>query len=480
LLVESSEDRTKVVVRFDEIFGRSEIAHNNVFRLGSRKIFTNCLPLVVSDMNYIFENSKTVAFDYLEMALRIREEGYTEEELLKDIYKGLFSSDLLWVIDNFVESTYDVGLDQQMKGARNPNEELQFTDQHAKVAHKSAMAMRILIPIISEFLEVHDIRRNENLLYTIFQPLFDLFQSEGVDVETKIFKLVESRVVTTRYSDRVIWAQLRNVATDTVVLTRLLFKRIIIQILPKLEHNRSVISFLHSVIRNYILYEFRTPFRLQYKPYNLNVRDGDGLSEFDKLEVSTVKVDEGLSLINRLTVRREIRCLLEEFGIVVGEPEVEYYEGALQINRLQTGLMSLFYAKHLGSCSSIYNATRKEYIILCIVMRRWLEENEFPVLAKYLTAAPEKYVEKKLVNKRQYLQRLYSSKRYKYLVNRKYHFVINNLVDGCVIERLIATLKMNTFYEVPDYGEDAPEEPAVIDERIEDITDEVLNFIERV
>jgi hypothetical protein len=481
-LVEEKDGGKIISIAFDEIFGQ-DISHLNDFSLAIKRNFVNASEQIVEALNYLFDNSSEIAAGYLQIQhfMRKYKKDYTQEEFENDIHEQVFTQEVVDVISNYVEESYTVNLDEETRKARNANEELQFTDHHAKIILKVSMASKAVIPLITEYLSYRDEKKNEDLFFVIFSKLYHIFEGEDVDIMNKIFKLIDSRIIATRYSDKIIWSYLKNLSLDSNVLTRQFYRKVIINIVPKLMNNTNIVSYLHVVLKNLIKYQFTINFPISYKPLNLNQTDSEGLSDFDKLEVNMIRIDEGINIINKLTIKREIRNLMKKFNIVVSKEEFEYYKEKIVINKLQTNLLFLFFSKYMGSYNNNYNANFDEYIMMCIIMRRWLKENNFPVLYKYITAQPEKYIERKSINKKQFLGKLMSSRKYKNLLNGKYGFVIQNLVDSGVIIKIIATLKTNKFYNVPDYEEHLlgyTEEP--LDEKIEDISDEFLSLIERV
>ena len=478
VMIEKGTKGRTICIRFDEIFDQN-IAHMNEFNLSKRRNFMNTADLIVEDLKYVLPRSHRLAMDILGVKFKIISTiEYPEDEFVEDVITKCITDETISIIQGYVNDNYDIELDKESSKAKNVNEEFQFTDHHAKIILQVGVAQRITIPLITDYIYNFNVINNDNLIFKIFYRILEIFQGEEIDLYNKILRMVESRLAATRYSDKVMWSYLENLSQDHNIMARDFSKKMITNIISKLELNRSPVSFLHSVINNLIRYKFTENFPVSYKPLNLNQTDSDGLSNFDKLEVNMTRSDEGIAIINKLTIRNEIKRLMESFGVRITKSELEYYKQNIVINKIQNNILFLFFAKYIGGYNNLNSCNLTEYVILCIILRKWLEQNGLSTLSKYITAVPEKYLERKAINKKQFLKKLFDSRKYNALLNSKYKFVIQNIVDSGVIIENIATLMASKFYHLPSYEEYlAGAEKVEINERIETITDEYLDFL---
>jgi hypothetical protein len=470
----------------------------NHFNISKRRNFVNFSELICEDLNYIFgfrleqidgqdfyvfhEDKCCLEFAlaYLNLTYKIKsldEDVYSEQNFKDDICGTLLNSqEVIDVISKYVDKEYTIGLDESSKRTKSVNEELQFTDEHARIVLKSSMMMRILIPVMAEF----SCSKKSDFFFDIFSKVFDSFQPEGLNIINKLNKLIDSRILQTRYSDRVIWNQLINLSIDHIVFSSQLFRRIVVGVIPKIMHNKNVVSYLHVVIKKNIEFMFTKKFNISYKPINIQQND-EGPTDFDRYEINVLRLDEGLCLVNKMSVESEIIAQMEEHGIVVSEEEFNYYKNNIVLNRMQTNLLAMFFGKRLGNHQNIYNCDNNDYILACIIVYKWMKQNHMPILADYLIAKPVKYCERKTVS-RQFLPKMLASRKYKALLNEKYRFVMPNLVSSGIIERTIATFKSNKFYRLPEFSPDIENihEEEEIDVKIENICNEYLTFIEQV
>jgi hypothetical protein len=479
----SKRDSGKVVyVHFEDIFNQ-DITSINEFSLSKKRNFVNICDTIVEAMEINFEENENIAMSYAELSCKIKGDEYYEQiDFIEDIKNKLIDEDTKERINNYVESTYDIDLDKQTVNSKNVNEELEFTDNHAKIILKTSMAMKIIIPLVTDYINKYQIDKMDNLFFDIFSDLFQKFSTEDVDILNKIFKFIHARITLTKYSDKIIWSYLKNLSLDSDIITRQFHKKIIVNIIPKMENNRSIVSYLHAVLKNLIKYQFTVNFPINYKPLNLNQTNSEGLTDFDKIEVSMVRSDESMNIIIKQAIKYEINKLVKENNIRITKKEFEFYSKNIVINKLQTVLLFLLFSKNLGSYRNLYFCNYDQYIILCIIAKKILEKKGLKIISKYITAKPERYLERKTINKKEFIDKLINSKKYERIFKIKYKYVIANLIDSAIIMKYIATMKTNKFYDL-DYNESLKDEETtkvLIDEKIESISDEFLDFIEMV
>lgn len=478
-----------ILIPFDKIFGNKDLEPISLFPINKKRNFIPITSEICIIINYVFKNKdEEIILDYMKLKTKImvkkqKEKEYLEENFINDITVLLIKEAVIKYIDKYIEDSYTIELDKITSNNRTTiNKELQFTDDHAKVTLKASMLMKYVIPIITTYISFHPVKSVDDLLYNIFSSFFKYFKSGEINILNKIFKLIESRITATRYSDQVIWSYLKNVSITNDNLTRIFNKKIISNVIPKIQNNKNVISFLHVVIKNLIMYQFTYNFAISYKPLNLNKTDSEGLSDFDKLEINMVRADESYDIINSLTIEKEIKFLLKKYDLKIGKSELEYYKSTIYVNKVQTNFLFLFFSKYTRNYRLLYNCNYTIYVKLLILFKKWLEKYGFVTLAKYITAVPEKITEKKTFNKRQILAKVLDFNKYEHLLKKKYPYIQDIIIGKSIIIKLIINLKYNKFFEIPTYAEykkDSTLEKKLLSNVSDEvIINEVLNFCE--
>jgi hypothetical protein len=403
-----------------------------------------------------------------------------DKAFIDSIIDQIFTDEVTKAISDHTEATYDLDLNGKTAEAKRINSELQFTDEHAKIILKASAGIKVAIPALTQYMWAYDQKKNDNLLYDAYARIFGIFSLEGYDSLTKIFKLTESNIYSTRYSNRVIWSYLRNLAIDTSITTRKVCKKIVVDIICKIRPEENLIKYLISVIRNQVKYQFQQDFPVSYKPVDMMKTDSEGLSEFDKIEASLIRLDEGRAVINRLAIKDEIRRAEKAIGIEISEEEMAYWQSTLEVNKLQTNILFLFFAKHVGSFQNLYNCNREEYVRMTVLAKKWMEREGYHCLPQLLVAVPEQLTEKRAINKKEFVGKLISSRSFVRIHERKYRFAEQNLGDSGILTKFIATLHGNVFYKTCEFGEPSGDDTEVLEFRVEDVASEFLLFVESV
>jgi len=485
--IHENEDGKFVIIEFDKIFNEDGISHMNDFSLKKRSYYT-INDLITNSIKNVFNNCQEKAIlPYLQIAYKIKnlEQEYTKEEMINDIVTVVNNKTVKKFVNGFIDSNYVEELDEQTeetKKTKKINQELQFTDEHVKILLKAAESIRLSIPLITEFCEKRKHEVNDTL-YDAFEAIIRLYQGK-IEMKNKIHRFVYSRVVSTQYSDKTIWNLLTNKSKDVNVITIEFLKDIVIGILPKTVSERNIINLFHVVIKRKITFEFSKNHKITFKPVNLNQVDREGLTMFDKWEASMSKRDESKIIINQLSIQYQIENIQNELKIRISQEEFAYYKNHIHINKFQTNLVFSFFAKYMGSYSNLYNCNRDEYIYLVILLYKWLKMNGYSCLAEYIIALPDRLNEKRMTTKNSKLfEKITESRTYKDLIRNKYSYISQNIIQSKIIIKLVGNISVSKYnYLVPfeEFNPNEEYEPEEIICRVDDLADEVLNFIKLI
>lgn len=479
-----------IIVRFDELFNNTELSVMNEFTINKKRNFIPLTNSIVKILNYVFSNrdGKEIALKYLELKCKIykkynKQKEYPESKFIKHVFEYIITPEVKTHISQYVEDSYKIDLDNKSsKNKTSINKELQFTDKHAKVILKSSMLMKYVIPVIMTYITLFNIKNIDSLLYDIFSQFFTEFSDSSLNILNKIFKLIESRVTSTNYSDRIIWLYLQNIGITSDTLTRNLNRKIISNIIAKIENNTNVISFLHVVIKNSIRYQFTFKFPISYKSINLNEVDSEGLTDFDRLEINMTRSDESLYIINDLTIRNIMDQFKSKYNIEVNEDELDYYKSCIMINNIQINYLFLFFSKYTKNYRLLFNSNYHTYMHLLIIFEKWLKLHNFNLLAEYMVAIPEKIYERKPVNKKQILNKIINFNKYEQLLRNKYRLIQDIVIEKGLLIKLIMNLKYNKFKKLNSYSEYLTSKKVTNEEILnpsdEVLINEILNFCE--
>jgi hypothetical protein len=305
----------------------------------------------------------------------------------------------------------------------------------------------------------------------------------------KLYKIVESRIKSTRYSDRTMWGFLAMRGIDPIVLAEDFYRKMIIDIMVKLDNNKRVISYFHAVLKNMLAFQFQYNFKDQYCSVDLHeVIDpqNERLTNFERLEFYMTRVDESDAMVEEAKRMDLIIAAIRDPRHQITQAELDYYQGVVQLNPIQTLLLFLHNARSIGKVQSLYGLKYGEYVALLVSFKWWLDANGFAFLSRWITATFSKGLQdsKKPINTRDFAVGLISSRTFGYLHDTKYVHVMPMLLKNNSIARLISTIYNNEADEVPSWEEtntpNREEARPINDYPLAHVADEVMRFLETV
>jgi len=229
------------------------------------------------------------------------------------------------------------------------------------------------------------------------------------------------------------------------------------------------------VINNNIDFFFRYNFPLNFKPLELNEEDSDNLTDFDRMEINTAKLNESELIINKFNIPLTINYMINKYKIKIDKKEFKYYLEHFKLNKFQKNMIFLFFAKHFGGIKSLYNCDIKQYLILLLILKRVLKKNNFIYLHKILTGRIKNDFSKKALNKK-YILKVLESKKYQEIINNKFSDAAFSVMDSNIIIKMVSTV-LNNKFTIVDYNN-----PKLLGEEIkiknEIVAEEILRFIE--
>lgn len=465
----------------DQLEEGQDLSEWGMFYLHKKRVFLNLADDILSFLNYLLNEDTEFAVNYLvcDHFLSSEINKDTPSEFIRKQLMCLFTDNVKTLISDFVEERYEGDLDEKSKTS-NRNEELQFTDAHSKSLIKSSIAMKITAPLIVHSIFQTGQTSNEGLFVECFLELIDLF-SEGVDIKNKIFKMAESRVRTTQYSDRAMWSYLENKSIDVTIITSTFFRKLIVDLIPKLKYETNAVSFLHAALKNQLNFTFYKKFPLSYRPINpLSALDDDDTSPFDKFS-NVEHINESLVIINKLTINQVIDKLEKQFG-EIEEDVLQEYAVNLSPHYIQENLTFMYISSKymVGQYRELYSLNRLQYTKLVIYMNLEMRRNNLLNIAEFILAIPIASKKKRQSPTKVFVNGLLNSKPYQSLINRRFTFAQNLFVTSGMFVDTVGTMTKNTFSTYDNYyRDDKPKVDGDIEFRPENdtVARELITFI---
>lgn len=381
-------------IHFDKISGL-EVLNNEdgrYDRLFIQKMddraYRKILPQIALDMNFLFNEDPAIAYDYLRLKKKIifkasdgSDEEYTPEEFHADLSSMIYSSRFRNVIMSIDEGTYSLTLDQEVKP--QSVEDLQVTDAANKAILECAYTFRVITPLITEYLSTTTLkgREKENFYYRIFRRLFVIYgEPHGVEMLSKLRKIVQPRITRTLYPNRFIWNYFRYAGIDPELVIADTTKSTLRQILSKITLNRKTISFLDVVIRTKIKYKFRAKLKYNYKSVQINDPSDDDMDNIDRQSlIWQHKTDDILLMSNDISIKDFLQKNIKKYGIT--QEQMEEVHKKIRITEFQKMLMNNYYhSKFTIPAFDGYRAT----LLLMVMVYQLKETNQYSILPDLL------------------------------------------------------------------------------------------------
>lgn len=390
-----------------------------------------------------------------------------------------FSSDELGLVDYIeqeVERTYSIDIEQGHRTDPSKNV-LQFTNLYAKRIISVAIFARLTFPLICNFVYITDSKKKEVPIFLeMMDRIFKVFnfdaEGNSIDLTAKIQKFVQINVDNSLYSDKVIWNYLSNQNINNQTLAQEIARDIFINIIPKLELNRSIVSFFHVVIKKKMEYQFTSKFKLSYKPIMRIITDDDSINPFVRIEQKLIKSNSELdNILQKIDVQNYIKVNNQ-----LTKEEEDYHLANIVVHTAQTRILGFFLCKVIGFGIPVLSLNKLEYVQILFCAKKWFEENGFSFISCIILGIPiERQKNSRKFGRVRQLTEIIESKIYKDLTG-KYTKVGGKVNQDIIIEFIGGIINTDfDFYTLPD-GTRYEVEPT----NLKSVVFALLNFIETV
>lgn len=484
MIIEKVEKGFLFVLNKETLKNFDEDSYSNenafLFNMSKKRVYLSIIDRVIEDLNFVFNQDKTLLEVYIAINNAIFEGVFSsEEELIDAIDECLISNEsLLKIIRDKINKEYTITIEC----ARNGSEELQFKDSYAKLIICISMMCRFILPFVCSYMNYTDAKKEANFSINMFTRIFNYFNEDDlgnkVDLAAKISSFISSLVDNTLYSDKIIWEFLKNLSINERILSMDLFRKFIRDTLPKFETNRSAVSFLHSVIRLQIQFTFTQNIKIEYKPVSqIRMENSDsGMTPFSRMESRLVSFDEMQYIIEKEAINK----LVEKISSKYSEEEFEYYLSKRCSNDFQIKIVSA-YINSLDRIN-VMLCNKEQFTWLLIETRKWLESKKMFFLSYLLIAdiAPKEQQNiKKSFGRSRLVGEILQSVSYRNIINR-YSIVKDRLEESKIILTHIGEILSTRFIFVPKFEEKQFNENFVnVEVNQRKIVSELLSFMER-
>lgn len=428
------------------------------------------------------------------------------QQFIDCIYGMFFSDRLCEKIKQMVEDNY---LDDIETGgspytsSKKYMKSLEFDNDHIKILLRISMGMKMIAPIIYHYLLINKIKpkavtekKDENVIYYIYRPLFDILTDPGINIFNKLYVYIESKVSDSAYHNEKTFTQREILGDDSALVVEKFIKtRLIVDNMLKYSFNkiwnpktgkyRENIIGLNKTIVNQQLFYFRKETYGKTFTEMANTRNSDGLSASDKMEMNLTKLDVGIIHMANLNMELTIEFLKRNIDVPITAEEITYYREHHYPSDFQVQMVRSIFADFFASYRDEHLLTRHDYNTLLLLLKKRLllmggyESNDVGSdlwLPYILTGNMVGRVTNKIIRNGALLQEIEYDPIYIHLITEKYK-ELEELKPG-IIKEFISTMLSTSFTYVVYEDPSLLGQPIVAPER--QLAAEVLVFLKMI
>lgn len=479
-------DGKSIIIPFEKIFNKKMFKDYSlpVFVV-KKEVYTNEIGIMTHYINYFinyFDKDKELPLAYLRMKFLIDEKKKswikTDEDFIKLLYEVMMTEGIEQGIRDMVEYNYDINVETDTEN--DYSEELEFTNEQTKLLFMISTGMKILLPLITHYLNSVNKLKDSVLLYNCFHELFNIFgeDSEGNNVYNKLYVTILTRIQKNMSSNSVIWSKQEIFGTDIATFADTLFKsRFVCGVMFKYIFGKHILSLNSKVFERQLKFSNKERFEYDLRESSHSLDNASNLSPADKLEMENSKLDESTVIISHANIDGSMKKILKKMKYEVTEEEIQYYARLHEEDKFQTDLKLNFFAKYYGGFRDLNLINNREHIILMILMKRYLQAYGSYYLPQLLSANVDGKVNKRIIKNNKFLSKIQSSDMYKNLMETKFASLSELDKEKFILEPL--SILLNTKFLRVDY-----DNPELLGEQIQvhqdTLCNEYLNYLNQI
>lgn len=394
---------------------------------------------------------------------------------------GEFFSEDGHIRENIIRLTEDNYLDDVEKKSEGNKankkeylESLEFTNEHVKLMLMISFGMKIISPVMFHYFFINkiEIKKDSNFIYRFYKPLFEVFTTE-INMFNKIFTYVKSRVLESNSINGPIFEKRNIFGYDPFVIVHNFTKGVIIsENMVKFsfpenwdekngKYQENIPGFTKTIIKSQLFYYLKETYEKNLTEVS-NVKNSEGLSGQDKMEMNIKKMDEGKALYAKLNAEFTPESIHTMLDIPVYEWEIQYMQENWHPDQLQIRLIYSYFARYFGNYRDTGLVNRHNFYFLALLLKKklllesgWEVGDKgvlgYTALPYVLTGNLEGKMNSRVIRNNKYMSKLDEEIHYRRLCDEEYSLLLE--IHPEEIKQIISTFVNSRFTYV------TPEEP---------------------
>lgn len=441
--------KTIIYMPIAQVLGLQDAESLNYFTMNSKKCY-NSLVMKNHTTHYFnyFERFYDPEHELLAIIARIKfmidtTKEYNMNNFIYDELVYIFTKRMQEKVRAMVDRNYNLELQY-----RNITENLQYTDEHAKIMLCISIFMNFCIPLITHFIHSRKLIVDEFIMQN-FDQIMHLY-SDKADIYSKLNETAYTNISKSVAKNPIIWGQQDIRGKDDVTHTYMSVRDIILNIMPKYTFDRSIISLnFTSIQMNLSRQVLDIQFEYEFVALSSSKRDDDNVSDYDKYESNLIKQSEALYIQSKVNANETMKNLEITFG-PFDQWEIDFYLQRLKndngsiSNRFQQQMVFNLFYKYFGDSVCVYDTNNEDYIKMMLTAKKILLKNNMILLPHIISGKVDKLIGRKSVNKKEMAKM--ESISYFEQVNKRYR---NDKIKKNILS-MIATM-ISSDFSIIDY-----------------------------
>lgn len=507
----AESDGKILVARFEEFLNEPKFAVYDNFSI-KKSSYEKQIKLICHYMNFyttFYDVDREFITSYMKVKFELdNRKTFTEENssaFIDFMYEVVVTPTFAGRIARMINDVYIDDIEGPINGkARYVKtevkhlESLEFTNQHVKILLKISTVMKLLAPLIFQYVQLNVIKldRDNDLIYRCYERLFSIF-SENVNIYNKLVVYTRAKVLESKAQNPGMYEQRDIFGNDEAILINKLVKKVLISDnifkfkFPEewdkkgYKFKENIVGFLKVILKFQLNFFIKLQLETNIAEMT-NSSSADGSSDVDKMRNIMNRIDEGDVVASITNCNSTIDYIRRNIDIEVTEDEINYYREHHKPNKLQVDLVSQHWAKFFGSYRDTYNLTRRDYLYLMLLLKkRLLITSGFPPNATYdgrcvlpflISGNVNDKVNMRLIRNTKFIQKIEENSTYQRIQSGKYP-LLNEIAPNAI--KMMISQIINTQYTFVCY-----EDQSLLGKPIEYsedvIADEILNFINMI
>lgn len=441
--------KTALELRLDKHFNNKKLKKLNTFIIKPKQAYCKNDDKIYPYVNYFmkyFDDDDELLVSYYKIKFMIdRKKKYSPELFKDDLYSLLLSETMVEKIKRMVEYNYDIDLSSKRD---YKHKSIQFKNEHGLIILEASMAIKIFIPLVTHYIYVMGIKGTDKFLAKMFNEVYDYFE-EGNDMKNKVYETALSKLKKTQSRDKKHWVEVEVFGKDIDSETSVVCDKILTDILYKCKFKGNVAAFFSEVIKKSVKWMLKEKWKRNLRPIN-TIKDDDGMSDLDKIEMNMSKLDESFITIGEINAKHVIKKLKRRYNIKsFDKDEVEFYMNNVKLNDLQEELFDQTFGKYFGSIRDMYAVDKKKFAKILILFKTMFAAHRFKILQHIITGQMKINPSVKKIPKKE-LNEIIQSGTYRNIL-KKYRYTLHLVIENKLFREKLNAL-LNCSVTIVDYN----------------------------